>query len=59
MDASGHSSGFSADAVLVAYDASGKQVNVTIIPETVKATVALRDSGSSSDGESDSKKTTE
>lgn len=59
VDASGHSSGFSADAVLVAYDASGKQVNVTIIPETVKATVALRDSGSSSDSDSDSKKNAE
>lgn len=43
VDASGHSSGFTTDAVLVAYDANGRQVNVTIIPETVKATVALRD----------------
>ena len=47
MDTSGNEGGFVAEVPLVAYDSQGKQVNVTISPSTVTATVTLVNSSSS------------
>ncbi len=41
VDTSGYEGGFVADVPLVAYDGTGKQVNVTISPSTVTATVTM------------------
>lgn len=41
IDASGHDKDFTVEAPLVAYDSSGKQVQVSIDPETVTAEVTL------------------
>lgn len=42
IDTSSYPGSFSADVPLVAYDASGKQVNVTISPETVNVNVTVK-----------------
>lgn len=44
IDTSSYPASFSADVPLVAYDAAGKQVNVTISPETVHVTVNVKNS---------------
>lgn len=44
VDASGRKGSFTTNSVVVAYDGNGKQVNVTIGPETVKATVSEKSS---------------
>lgn len=54
IDTSGHEGDFTCEAPLVAYDSSGKQVNVTISPSTVTAKVTLVSSaGSSTDTSTD------
>lgn len=47
VDTSGNEGGFVAEVPLVAYDSQGKQVNVSINPPTVTATVTLVNSSSS------------
>ncbi|OLU36184.1 CdaR family protein [Ileibacterium valens] len=42
VDTAGHDSDFSANAILVAYDSNGRQVNVTINPPTINASVKVK-----------------
>ncbi len=46
VDASGHDSDFETTCTLVAYDVNGSPVDVTFEPDTVEATVKLKDSTS-------------
>lgn len=59
VDTSSYEGEFSAEVPLVAYDGSGKQVNVSISPETVTATVTLVQNNHDSTSESTNKKTNE
>lgn len=49
VDTSGYEGSFKASVPLVAYDSSGKQINVAISPETVEATVTLKGQEQSED----------
>lgn len=52
IDASGHDKDFTVEAPLVAYDSSGKQVQVSIEPSTVTAEVTMVNSSGQDDGSS-------
>lgn len=52
VDTSGYDGPFSAEVPLVAYDGSGKQVNVTISPSTVTAEVTMASSSRSTASQS-------
>lgn len=52
IDTSGKNDDFRVTAPLVAYDAAGKQINVTITPESVEATVKRADSSANSSANS-------
>lgn len=49
VDTSGYSGGFTAEVPLVAYNSLGHQVNVTMTPQTVQATVTMANDKSTAD----------
>lgn len=49
VDTSGYSGGFTAEVPLVAYNSLGHQVNVTMTPQTVQATVTMANDKSTPD----------
>lgn len=55
VDTSGYEGEFTAEVPLVAYDGAGKQVNVTISPATVTATVTLVNNNRAESSEKDDK----
>lgn len=57
MDTSSYEGEFVAEVPLVAYDGSGKQVNVSISPETVTATVTLVQNNHESTSKDNNKET--
>lgn len=59
VDTSSYEGEFTADVPLVAYDGAGKQVNVSITPETVQATVTLVQNNHESTSDDKDKETSE
>lgn len=59
VDTSSYEGEFTADVPLVAYDGAGKQVNVSITPETVQATVTLVQNNHESTSNDKDKETSE
>ncbi|MDO4664046.1 MAG: CdaR family protein [Erysipelotrichaceae bacterium] len=59
VDTSSYEGEFTADVPLVAYDGAGKQVNVSITPETVQATVTLVQNNHESTSKDKDKETSE
>lgn len=59
VDTSGYEGEFTAEVPLVAYDGAGKQVNVSISPETVTATVTLVQNNHDKPSDKDAAKTSE